>query len=333
MKVLFNRETTLDLLQRFSELDVLSTLINESLKGKDFGLDLCIISFHCLNPKYFPEMQQFYTGYLIHKKFIAKKKYLECRIRIKYEDVLTEPSTRACIIKAIKGAENEINEMRIPNLNVSDLVDEIVTILESNKMEINILDEVQLSIKQEKKDEIPTDKMMKSSDFWELIDQSQKEMFVSGKITLLSTKLSSLNIDELYGFELKLRHLLSISNNYNVLALAKVILGAVSTDSFLYFRCRLILLGRIFFEKAIKNPDDWDCFIEEKFLGESLLTVSDIVFHKSHGSKSFVESPSEYALDFIDFDSPFLEMSGEKWNEEDLPRKFPKLWKHFSNPN
>jgi hypothetical protein len=222
---------------------------------------------------------------------------------------------------------------RIPNFNVSDLFDEIVTILEPEKMEINILDEVPLSHKQQEKDEIPTDKMMKSSDFWELIDQSQKETFVSDKITFLSTKLSLLNIDELYGFELKIRDLLSISDNYNVLALAKVILGAVSTDSFLYFRCRLILLGRNYFEKAIKNPNDWDCFIEEKFLGESLLSVSDIAFHKAHGSKSFVESPSEFAMDFIDYDSLFLEMSGEKWNESDLPRKFPKLWKHFSNAN
>ena len=97
-----------------------------------------------------------------------------------------------------------------------------------------------------------------------------------------------MSIEQQYGFELRLRTLIRESNHYNVLALAKVMLGAVSDDSFLSFQCRLILLGKQDFERAIKNPDSWSLFIDDKLRGEELLSVSDRAFLTSQGEKSLL---------------------------------------------
>jgi hypothetical protein len=174
---------------------------------------------------------------------------------------------------------------------------------------------------------------MKEIVFWELIEQSKEDsQDFSHQIELLITKLSSLNENQIIEFEYRFREALSESARYNIMAAAKIINDYVSDDSFLYFRCRLIAEGKELFYKAIENPEviAENNIQEIEFGGEEMLSVTDQAFFKKLGEDTEKELPRDIAFDYLNYDEG-EEIKGEDWKEEELPFKYPKLWKRYKN--
>lgn len=169
--------------------------------------------------------------------------------------------------------------------------------------------------------------------FWEIIEQSKEESSgFSHQIELLTNKLSLLEESEINQFEYRFREALSKSARYNIMAAAKIVNDYVSDDSFLYFRCRLIAEGKELFHKAIENPEviAKSNIQELEFGGEEMLYIADQAFIKKFGEDTEKELPRDIAFNYMNYDEG-EELKGEDWKEEELPFKYPELWKRYKN--
>lgn len=167
--------------------------------------------------------------------------------------------------------------------------------------------------------------------FWEVIEQSKKEsQNFSEQIKILTKKVSSLGEKEIIDFEFRFREAISKLALYGIMAAAKIIQGYVSDDSFLYFRCRLIAEGHNLFCKLIESPEIIaDVNIPELELeGEDMLYVSDNAFLIKFGDETNKELPRNTAINYLNYDIE-VEIKGEDWKEDELPIKYPKLWKKY----
>lgn len=169
--------------------------------------------------------------------------------------------------------------------------------------------------------------------FWEIIEQSREESrdFLH-QIELLINKISFLEESKIIEFEYRLREALLKSARYNIMAAAKIVNSYVSDDSFLYFRCRLIAEGKEIFHKAMENPEviAKSNIQELEFGGEEMLYVADQAFIKKFGEDTEKELPRDKAFDYLNYDEG-NEIKGEDWKEEELPFKYPELWKRYKN--
>jgi hypothetical protein len=118
------------------------------------------------------------------------------------------------------------------------------------------------------------------------------------------------------------------ANHYNVMAVQKIIEGDVSDDSFLYFRCRIILYGRITFENAINNPNSVAERIDTTITDELLLTATDMAFKRKFGDGTDKVLPRDYASGIINYDAAHP-IQGTNWLDSDLPKKYSKLWRMY----
>ncbi|MCK9451229.1 MAG: DUF4240 domain-containing protein [Bacteroidales bacterium] len=169
--------------------------------------------------------------------------------------------------------------------------------------------------------------------FWEIIEQSKEESRdFTHQIELLINKLSLLEESKIIEFEYRFREALSKSARYNIMAAAKIVNDYVSDDSFLYFRCRLIAEGKELFHKAIENPEviAKSNIQELEFGGEEMLYIADHAFIKKLGGDTGEELPRDKAFDYLNYDEG-EEIEGEDWKEEELPFKYPELWKRYKN--
>ncbi|WP_316835078.1 DUF4240 domain-containing protein [Pedobacter nutrimenti] len=124
------------------------------------------------------------------------------------------------------------------------------------------------------------------------------------------------------------------ANDYKALAFAKIVDGYVSDDSFLYFRCWVIAQGLDFYTLTLKNPDltaDMiDSDTEPDF--EGLLYVADAAYQNLHKDSDEDELPRDVArTQGFDYDDLAQEITGEDWEEDDLPKLYPKLWAKFGD--
>ncbi|MCA9395438.1 MAG: DUF4240 domain-containing protein [Candidatus Omnitrophica bacterium] len=166
--------------------------------------------------------------------------------------------------------------------------------------------------------------------FWDLIYHSKQlhPSNLSNQAQMILQTLKGMRSEDIIGFEMRLRQLLLAANHYNILAAQKIVEGDVSDDSFLYYRCALIMLGKEIFYACMDNPDD---FTKELYSieggAEELLELADRAMKEKYGSDiQDVGLPREICSEFIDYDFGVNKMLGEDWKEADLPRRFPKLW-------
>ncbi|WP_437922387.1 DUF4240 domain-containing protein [Sphingobacterium sp. LRF_L2] len=165
--------------------------------------------------------------------------------------------------------------------------------------------------------------------FWKIIEET-KSSTQDEHADQIVAQLTQLSIDDINNFEKELRKRIAEADDYRVMALAKIIDGYVSDDSYLYFRCWLIGKGKAIFYKILANPDDLIDYVIPSELPdfESLLYVATTAVEEISDEEDF-EDPRDIAVeDGLDYDSDG-NTKGEDWNEEDLPKLYPKLWAAF----
>jgi hypothetical protein len=123
--------------------------------------------------------------------------------------------------------------------------------------------------------------VMQVDDFWNLIEKNRAKN--GDDFDAITNDLSGRDEQEIIDFECRLRELLFKSYHYDIMAIQKIVEGYVSDDSFLYFRCKLILYGRSIFENAINVADDLVKKIDAMAYGEGLLYIADRAFISKFG--------------------------------------------------
>lgn len=166
---------------------------------------------------------------------------------------------------------------------------------------------------------------MNDAQFWGLIDATRLgvEEDPDAHIEALTAALAALPESEILQFHRIFSELWSRAYTWDLWAAASIIGGGCSDDGFTDFRGWLVSRGREVYEDALANPESLAEVVDDECQIQGYLEAAGQAWARKMGKDD---------LDFPEYwtgTSP-KEPSGTRWAREDLPRRFPKLWKQFS---
>jgi hypothetical protein len=188
---------------------------------------------------------------------------------------------------------------------------------------------------------ITKDQKMDTILFWKIMDYAFAEAKFDNKLkeqTILD-QLIKLTPEQIQNFEIIFQQMNLKANTWNNMAAHKIIEGGSSDDTFFYFRCWLISLGKYHFDETLKNPDhlaDIDIPINKQYgygevIFEELIPISDQAFYivskKTKEDETFPRANAQKKGLFYDSGG---DTKGVEWTEKDLPKIAPKLCKKFN---
>ena len=332
------KTASFDLSNRLNSLTKMTDFLRDKFSSKDYGVGLksFIVGVNCMNPEMLIPPRDFETGFLLDKKYIKSKRILEVQVKLNHGEVskATEDQLVDIVTHALLKTYSEVESLEIKNFDIGKFYDDLKILLKDRAWvtEPNVEKEFHYQPPQQKsKAKFSVDEKMSDDSFWELVEKARTDSKgnLYDQIEIITERLSKRDEKEIIGFECTLRELLMRAYHYNVMAVQKIVEGSVSDDSFLYFRCKLILYGRMIFENAINNPNYIFERIDPTVSGEPLLVAADTAFKMKFGEDTEKILPRDYASAVIDYDFGEHEVQGKDWNEEDIPKRYPKLWKAY----
>ena len=165
---------------------------------------------------------------------------------------------------------------------------------------------------------------MEDSRFWEIVETvtnraSKPEDVLEG----LVEAVEDLKPEEIVAFKQKQYELCYLAYRWDIWAVAYILNGGCSDDSFEYFRAGLISGGRKKYEAALNNPESIADWLPHNFEGEDFMYIANDAYENLTGKKfPYDQLKSEGAADH---GGPV----GEAWEEDDLPRLYPELCKKY----
>ena len=159
--------------------------------------------------------------------------------------------------------------------------------------------------------------------FWKIIDQSRKGVEDGDEqLDHLALLLDQLGEDDLVRWQRLLIEKLALSYRWDLWAVAFIAKGGCSDDGFEYFRAWLIAQGRKYFEDSLADPAKAAKRItpgDEAEL-EVLLNVASDVYESRTQRADLWERAGVIKRS---------EPAGEPWEEDNLPKLYPKLVKKY----
>jgi len=306
------------------------------LRNYGVGVKSIIISINCVSLGVSNQSEIFETGLVLYKKYTKSKKYLNFEVSIKANELLktNESQLIDVVSRALLKSYCEIKSLNIKDFNINKFYDDLEKFLTDRTwlLEPYVEKQFHYQLLQKKSNaKFSANEKMPEDFFRELIEKARVDSHgnLFNQIEIIIDRLSKREENEIIGFECTLRELIMKAYHYNVMAIQKIIEGSVYDDSFLYFRCKLILYGRMTFENAINNPNYIFERIDLNYSGEPLLMVADKAFKMNFGDNSDKIFPMDYASKVIDYDFGEYEVQGKDWREEDIPKRYAKLWKAY----
>jgi len=166
--------------------------------------------------------------------------------------------------------------------------------------------------------------------FWQLIDESRRgfdprlrDGNMDRQRAALETLLAALPTEEIEDFGRIFRSVFDRAYRWDLWGAAFVIGSGCSDDWFDYFRFWLISMGRQVYDEALGDP-------------ESLAEASgrpgvEDIFFEDFGYVDGTVLEQRGVEDSDDGYLPPAEPAGERWAEQDLPHRFPRLWAKYGN--
>jgi Protein of unknown function (DUF4240) len=185
------------------------------------------------------------------------------------------------------------------------------------------------------------DQKMDTVFFWKILDYAFAKAQFDNKLkaqTILD-QLCKLTPEQIQEFEIIFQQMNLKANTWNNMAAHTIIEGGSSDDSFFYFRCWLISLGKYHFEETLKNPDhlaDIAIPVNQKYgygevIFEELIPMSDNAYQMV--TKKEPTKDTTFPRAFAQRKGLFFDSGGDtkgvEWTDKDLPKIAPKLCKMF----
>ena len=166
---------------------------------------------------------------------------------------------------------------------------------------------------------------MTSDEFWAVIERVRVTAPDSpdGKCETLKTELGELSLPDLQSFARHFSECSIRAYNCELWGAAYIIGGGCGDDSFMDFRETLVMQGRGFFEAALANPDD---LADADYCEDN---ENNYPFYQGYGyvAQKLIEAKGG--------EMPVLQLpkqpSGNRWQEEELQRLYPKLYAKFED--
>jgi hypothetical protein len=166
---------------------------------------------------------------------------------------------------------------------------------------------------------------MTDAKFWSLIDTSRAR--ARGKSRrqehILRRLLGDLSADDMAEFKIRYDNLIRKAYRSDLWAAAFLIGEGCSCDGFWDFRSWLVSQGKKVYQAALKDPESLLEVVRRKDRRRDrrFLDYAPFIWEEKTG-RPMSECP---CLGSNLGEDP----EGEEWDEEDLPQKFPRLWKEF----
>jgi hypothetical protein len=168
---------------------------------------------------------------------------------------------------------------------------------------------------------------MTDVEFWSLIDTSRERANGSRRRqeAILRGLLRKLTADDVAEFNVRWNNLIRKAYHWDLWGAAYVIGGGCSDDGFWDFRSWLVSRGKKVYKDALRNPESLVHLISrtdrdrrlKNFLNPAIFVWEELTERDIDECPSLGSNLGE-------------EPVGKEWDEEDLPRMFPRLWKEFS---
>lgn len=163
---------------------------------------------------------------------------------------------------------------------------------------------------------------MDITQFWNYIEKSREEADgCEEQAEALIAQLSKLKKSEIVAFKNHFNKCLDDAYRWDLWAVAYIIQGGCSDDSFEYFRCWLIGQGREYFEAALASPEKAADNVEpgEDAECEDLLYAAVSAYESVAGHDEMPSDPRKRPTEPV----------GEKWNEDKVGKLYPRLAQKF----
>lgn len=160
---------------------------------------------------------------------------------------------------------------------------------------------------------------MTIEDFWTIIDQARGAADGNDDDLLdeLRSRLAKLPPAEIISFDVLYDALRFRAYRHELWGAAYLMNGGCSDDGFEYFRAWLISRGRKVYEAAMKDPDSLAAHVDTESMChelEDFMRVAD----DAHEARTGKPMPNRKR--------DFPELTGQKWEEDQLESLYPKLW-------
>jgi hypothetical protein len=163
---------------------------------------------------------------------------------------------------------------------------------------------------------------MDIAQFWDLIEQSRQSADdCETQARLLTRLLTQLAPTEIQEFDRIFEQLHTASYRWDIWGVAYIINGGCSDDGFEYFRSWLIGQGWQAYEAALADPESVGSLVGDE---DEYVECEELFYAANRACKQITGSdlPNDNRLRS---GNPI----GEKWEEEDLPRLFPRTSARF----
>ncbi len=163
---------------------------------------------------------------------------------------------------------------------------------------------------------------MDTTAFWTLIEKSREGAEdCESQAERLGALLGKLKPEEIVAFDDHFASFLDKSYRWDLWAVAYIVHGGCSDDSFEYFRCWLIGQGREYYEVALKSPERAAENIE---LGE-YAECEDLLYAASQAYEALTGKEEMPPRARSRPSTP----AGTRWDEAQVQTLYPKLAKRF----
>ncbi|MEP7290018.1 MAG: DUF4240 domain-containing protein [Chloroflexota bacterium] len=165
---------------------------------------------------------------------------------------------------------------------------------------------------------------MNAATFWNLLKRTKEVSAGDGhkQAELLYKALLELSADDILSYYIILTQLIDRAYSWDLWAAAHIINCGTGDDGFTDFRAWLICQGEYTFNQVLKDPELLVNIVE--YPPDTM--IEELGFYAP--LEAYEEKTGHLLPDF-----PYepAEISGEKWEEEDLRKKYPKLWTKFGD--
>ncbi len=177
---------------------------------------------------------------------------------------------------------------------------------------------------EKKTDEVSVTDRMPDHLFWGIIDKTRQdanEDYARQK-ELLTEGLKHLKPRDIIRFDNTFRHYRGLLYDWQLWAAATILNGECSADCFSDFRGWLISRGKKKMEQIRKNPE---------LLAE--LVNSDEIYWEGMGYCAIMAYQEATGEEMPLGLSENMEIHGSRWQDDELPSLFPRLWSKFGSKN
>jgi hypothetical protein len=175
----------------------------------------------------------------------------------------------------------------------------------------------------ETREERSNDQKFSEERFWKMIDDttSRAKKGYTFQLGVLRDKLSNLDKDELIELDNLCASLIEDNINLDLTAATAIIFGDGSAEAAVLLMNLFIMQGEVFFKNACHNPN--------LIIGKSINAVEGRTIQDLIADLYFKKTGTLIPLR-PDKDEEGFKIPGEPWKQQELPSKFPELWKEFA---